>query len=150
MTKKATALKWTLIAGALYFFLVSAAHFFEIKWPGVFVYFNVESFQYQNKIISLLAFGWATYFYASTRFIPLGLIQEILFPVIAGALAILVLSYTNLTQEISRLSADQGTLQYWLGTLFLLVYWLVLFSLWLWALREQQSQKAAKNTDGEQ
>jgi hypothetical protein len=86
MTKKATALKWTLIAGALYFFLVSAAHFFEIKWPGVFVYFDVESFQYQNKIISLLAFGWATYFYASTRFIPSGLIQEILFPVIAGAL----------------------------------------------------------------
>jgi hypothetical protein len=112
------------------------------------VYFNVESFQYQNKIISFLAFGWATYFYVSTRFIPLGLIQEILFPVIAGALAILVLSYTNLTQEISRLSADQGTLQYWLGTLFLLVYWLVLFSLWLRALREQQSQKAAKNTDG--
>ena len=39
------------------------------KIPGLFVYFNVNSFEYQNKIISLLAFGWAAFFFLGFKLI---------------------------------------------------------------------------------
>lgn len=61
------ALRFLLKCGAAYFLCISIAHVASIKIPGVFVYYNVTSYQYQDNIISFLAFGWAIFFYVTSN-----------------------------------------------------------------------------------
>jgi hypothetical protein len=58
-------LKWSLLAGALYFFSVSVVHMLGIKVPVLFIYFNVPSYAYQDRIISFLAFGWSVFLFTA-------------------------------------------------------------------------------------
>ncbi len=58
MSKQARLLKYSLLAGGLYFASVALAHASGVKVPGLFVCFNVPSNNYQDQIISFLASGW--------------------------------------------------------------------------------------------
>jgi hypothetical protein len=137
MTKKEKILKLILSSGAVYFFLVTIAHLFEIKIPGFFIYFDVQSFQYQNKIISLLAFGWSSYFYVSTKFINTNQIKNIIFPIIAGSYAIMIFSMINMSDELSSITSE--LYKYWIGTIALFLYLLLLTILWILVLKEAKN-----------
>ncbi len=65
MNKK--ILSYSLFAGALYFFAVAAVHMLGIKVPMLFIYFNVPSYAYQDRIISFLSFGWAIFLFTAAR-----------------------------------------------------------------------------------
>ena len=65
MSRDATILRWSLMAGAVYFGCIALAHAVGLKIPGLFIYFNVPSHLYQDHIIAFLAFGWATLFYVA-------------------------------------------------------------------------------------
>jgi hypothetical protein len=67
MTTRSTMLKWLLLIGALYFLAVSAAHMMRIKVPLLFVYYNVPSYDYQDRIISFLSFGWSLFLFIAAR-----------------------------------------------------------------------------------
>jgi hypothetical protein len=45
-------LRLALWAGAAYFCCMAVAHFFGLKYPLLFVYYDVPFFAYQDKIIS--------------------------------------------------------------------------------------------------
>ena len=45
-------LHFALLAGVAYFCAMAVAHFFGIKWPLLFVYYDVPFHAYQDKIIS--------------------------------------------------------------------------------------------------
>ena len=137
MTKKQKTLKLILTSGAIYFLFVAIAHLFEIKIPGLFIYFDVQSFQYQNKIISLLAFGWSSYFYASTYFINTNQIRIIKFPIIAGSYAIIVFSIINISDELSSIASE--VYKYWIGTIVLFIYLILLTTSWIFVLKEQNN-----------
>jgi len=130
MNKNFVVLKWSLLAGAIYFFLVSFVHLLDLKITGLFVYFDVPSFVYQNKIISFLCFGWSVFLF--TAFLDpeknLPLVRAIL---IAGMGAILGLSIINLTTDFKTLAPNLNVYNYWFETavLSLYLFWLIIFYL---------------------
>jgi len=67
MNDSQNILKWSLLGGSVYFFLVSVVHRVGVKVPLLFVYFNAPSFAYQDRIISFLAFGWSMFLLAEGR-----------------------------------------------------------------------------------
>ena len=96
-----------LFVGGIYFLLVSIAHFFSLKLPGLFIYFNVPSTAYQDRIISLLTFGWSVFFFS-------------------GAGAIIGLCLINMLTDFNSFSTDINTSIFWLETALLFLYWLSL------------------------
>jgi hypothetical protein len=118
-------LKWLLFAGSIYFLFVAIFHMIGIKVPIFFIYYNVPSYMYQDRIISFLAFGWSIFLF--TAFLnPIKnkmLIQAIL---IAGAGAIIGLEIINTYTDFESLSNDINPTIFRLETLGLAVYLILL------------------------
>ncbi len=116
-------LKWSLFAGALYFFSISVVHMLGIKVPVLFIYFNVPSNTYQDRIISFLAFGWAVFLF--TAFTnpqkQSALVKAIL---IAGSGALIGLCINNLFTDFQSFSAGINVNVFWLETAGVFIYWL--------------------------
>ena len=126
--RQVTILKWSLAAGAIYFLLVAVAHRTGIKLPGLFIYFDVPSFAYQNLIISFLALGWACFFLLGAMLAGRGIVLPVGLHLIAGGVAVAALARINLTGELIALAAG-STRAYWIQTGVLGVYliWLCVF-----------------------
>jgi hypothetical protein len=103
---------------------MSLAHAADLKIPGLFIYFNVPSYAYQDKIISLLAFGWAAFFFAAASDPSKKLVGPIL---LSGAAAIIMLAYINFTTDFAVLSVAVHPGWFHLQVIVLFVYWLLLF-----------------------
>jgi hypothetical protein len=116
-------LKWSLLAGALYFFSVSVVHMLGIKVPVLFIYFNVPSYTYQDRIISFLAFGWSVFLF--TAFTDpqknSALVKAIL---VAGAGALVGVSVINTATDFQSLDPAINPMAFWLEAAGLFVYWL--------------------------
>ena len=57
--KAKKVLKWSLGGGAVYFLAVTVAHWVGFKVPGLFIYYDIPSYAYQDRCIGVLCFGWA-------------------------------------------------------------------------------------------
>ena len=135
-------LKILLIMGGIYFLLVSIAHLIGLKMPGLFIYYNVPSYEYQDKIISFLAFGWSMFFFiTSTDIIKYQSIVKIL--IIIGLIAVLGLSFINLTADFNLLYNEIDTTIFWIQTGILSIY---LFSIFWFSVR-LKVDKPLKNED---
>ena len=125
MYKNLKILRLLLFAGAIYFFLVATFHFAGMKIPPFYIYYNVPSNVYQDKIISFLAFGWSVFLF--TVFLnPIKnrmLINAIL---IAGVGAIIGLEVINTFTDFKTLSIDLNPTIYRLETLGLAIYLVLL------------------------
>lgn len=124
-------LKWSLMALALYFALVALAHMSGVKFPLLFVYFNVPSNAYQDKIIAFMTFGWAMFFFTTARN-PLRHMQFVRASVFAGICAVAALAYINLSTDFAALSKDIATWPFWLETLLLALIVAWLYGLYNW------------------
>ncbi|MFO7593536.1 MAG: hypothetical protein R6X15_05760 [Pseudomonadota bacterium] len=122
-------LEISLLAGALYFLCIAIAHTFDYKIPGLFIYYNIPSFQYQDKIISFLAFGWAAFFYAGSRNIEI--IKPLLLTVIVGIAGLVNI---NLSTEFNKITDLTTPTPFWLQTFLITLYaiWLMLFTVKTW------------------
>ena len=115
-------LNFLLYAGAVYFLLVAIVHFLGIKIPGFFVYYNVPSQAYQDRIISFLTFGWSGLFFLTARKVDSDLIKLIL---VIGLVAVIALVVNTIITDFQQLDqslsgADYkwiigGLMFYWLG-----------------------------------
>jgi len=125
MSTNQRILKYSLLAGALYFFSVSVVHMLGFKVPVLFIYFNVPSYAYQDRIISFLAFGWSVFLF--TAFTDpqknSALVKAIL---VAGAGALIGVSVINATTDFQSLDPAINPTIFWLEAAGLFVYWLVL------------------------
>jgi len=125
MNKNSQILRLLLFAGCIYFFLVATFHLIGIKIPPFYIYYNVPSNVYQDKIISFLAFGWSVFLF--TAFLnPIKnriLIQAIL---VAGVGAIIGLEVINTFTDFKTLSNDLNPTIYRLETLGLAIYLVLL------------------------
>lgn len=115
-------LRWSIRAGALYFFLVSLAHALAIKLPGLFIYFDVPSQRYQDGIIAFLVFGWAVSFLTASNETPphRPATRAIL---VAGLAAIVGLSLINVTTDFQLVSPLSRPGTFWLETALGALYW---------------------------
>jgi hypothetical protein len=110
---KIAHLKLSLLAGSIFFFLVGAAHAIGAKVPGLYVYFDLRSYAYQDKIVSALALGWAIFFFAAFKSPTTILLKAIL---LSGIIAIATLTFINSREAVNQLAKIE--------TIALFLYWL--------------------------
>ena len=125
MDKTEKLLRGLLIFGALYFLAVSVVHMLAVKLPGLYIYFNMPSHIYQDRIISVLAFGWAVFLMTlapqPSRYMPF--VKALL---VAGTVAICGLAAINLTTEFETLAPEFNPLFYWAPVAVLGLYMVLL------------------------
>ena len=121
-------LKWSVFAGGIYFLLISVAHLFGLKIPGLYIYFNVPSYDYQDKIISFMSFGWGIFFLQAAHE-PIKSQKLVRAILIAGTGAIVGLIIINLSSEFSVLIPDTSVTIFWIETGLLALYliWLIYY-----------------------
>eukprot|EP00040_Diaphanoeca_grandis_P013048 m.65990 g.65990 ORF g.65990 m.65990 type:complete len:141 (-) comp23629_c1_seq1:46-468(-) len=105
-------LRLALGAHIAYFVSMACAHFFTIKIPVLFIYYDVPFYVYQDKIISFCALTYAILFLAAFN-------HRVVVPYAIAALGVTVLglSLVNVSDALKEvLTEDQSTLPYWIQT----------------------------------
>ena len=112
----------SLWAGVAYFCCMAVAHFFGLKYPLVFVYYDVPFHAYQDKIISFAVVAYICLFYTAAT---------IRAALVALAVTVLGLSAVNLSDALQSVLAGRPTTVYWAQTGLIAGYlvWLVVFHL---------------------
>jgi len=99
---------------------MAAAHAAGFKAPGLFIYFNVPSYPYQDKIISLLAFGWAVFIFSAAQNPTRHSVRPVL---LGGGAALLMLACINFSTDFSSLSKNIDPRWFGIETAALFAYW---------------------------
>ncbi len=119
--------KYAFLAGGAYFCCMAIAHFFGIKVPILFVYFDTPFYAYQDKIVSFAVCAYIALFYSASQHRSVALNA-----MIALAITVLGLSSVNLSDALaSVLQEGQSTLPYWLQTGAIAFYLIVLSTLYI-------------------
>jgi hypothetical protein len=105
MSKSVMMLKWLLLIGAVYFLAVAIVHMLGIKIPLLFVYFDVPSYGYQDRIISFLSFGWSVFLFTASRD-PMKNRDAVKAILISGLGAIFGLTVINSVTDFRALSPE--------------------------------------------
>lgn len=111
MNKFSSVLKILLVALCGYFLAMSAAHFTGFKVPMLFIYYDVPSEVYQDKIISFCAFSYAMFAIAALR--SRGAVVPF---ILAMAGVVVGLSLVNLSASLRNVIGDAATFMYWIQT----------------------------------
>jgi len=121
MNKNLNILRNLILAGSIYFAVVAVVHQIGIKIPLLYIYFDVPSTEYQDRIISFLAFGWAVFFFAAYK-ISAKDIQIVKYLIVAGTAGVIGLVINNLRTDFTVLNLNCNIWFYWFGTFTLLIY----------------------------
>jgi hypothetical protein len=132
-------LKLLLKAGVVYFCAMSLAHFFSLKYPILFIYYDVPFYAYQDKIISFCAFTYACLFYAAAQnraTIPAALVSL--------SATVLGLSLVNVSSALEDVLHGKPTTAYWLQTGLIAIYLLVMTILFFGSSKEPTKSASAR------
>lgn len=115
------------LVGVAYFCCMAAAHFFGLKVPVLFIYYDTPFYAYQDKIISFAVFAYIALFYSASRH------RSVALPaILVLAVTVAGLSFINVSSDLaSVLQEGQSTMPYWLQTGAIAAYMLVLIALYL-------------------
>lgn len=111
-------LGYALYAGVAYFCCMAVAHFFGIKLPLLFVYYDTPYYAYQDKIIAFAVIAYAGLFYAAAK-------NRSVVPVALLVLAITVagLASVNRSDALAAVLDEHHSLvPYWLQTGLIALY----------------------------
>lgn len=118
-------LRLALWAGAAYFCCMAAAHFFGLKYPIVFVYYDVPFYAYQDKIISFAVGAYVCLFVNAALHrsaVPAALV--------AMGVTVLGLSVVNTSDALGSVLDGRSTLAYWMQTGLIAAYFALLLGLY--------------------
>jgi hypothetical protein len=134
-------LKWSLLGGAMYFLFVAAAHFFQIKLPLLYVYYDLPSTMYQDKIISFAMLGWAFFYVAGYSSLKRNSLRSVRYIVFAGAGAVAQLSMLNAFTDFSAIAPVSHVVIYWIETAALAAFlgWIAFLYKWAKKLADYHS-----------
>ena len=122
-----TLTKISFLAGAAYFCCMATAHFFSIKVPVLFVYYDTPFYAYQDKIISFAVCAYIALFYSASRHRAVALNA-----IIVLAITVAGLSFVNISSDLaSVLQEGQSTTPYWLQTVAIAGYLILLLVLYV-------------------
>ena len=120
-------LRYGLLAGAVYFICMAVAHYFGIKQPLLFVYYDTPYYAYQDKIISFAVVSYVALFYSAAynrNVVPAALI-------VLG-ITVLGLASVNVSDALANvLQEGQSTTPYWIQTGLIAMYFTALLVLYL-------------------
>ncbi len=120
-------LKYALLAGVCYFFCMAVAHYFGIKQPLLFVYYDTPFYEYQDKIISFAVVAYIALFYSAAQ-------NRSVVPAALAVLGVTVLGLASVNESealSSVLAKGQSTMRYWVQTGLIAAYFVVLLVLYL-------------------
>jgi len=141
-------LSWSLLIGAVYFFLISIAHLLGYKIPILFIYYNVPSYMYQDLIIAFLSFGLGMFLYAGYSSVKRDELITTKYIVIAGFGVVLGLSNINLFTDFSFFEVEFNlkisVLNFWSETIFVLAYILWILFLYISAVNFNKNKTEEK------
>jgi len=119
--------KYAFLAGVSYFCCMAVAHYFSIKVPVLFVYYDTPFYAYQDKIISFAVGAYIALFYSASQHRSVALSA-----IIVLAVTVLGLSSINISEALaSVLKEGQSTTPYWLQTCAISLYLVVLLALYI-------------------
>jgi hypothetical protein len=121
MNKNVTILKLLLLAGAAYCLAISIVHMLGTRVPLLYIYYDVPSYGYQDRVISFLSFGWSVFLFTTSRD-PLknrGAVKAVL---VAGLGAIFGLTVINNVTDFHALSPGIDPSAFQMETLVLSAY----------------------------
>ena len=121
----ATILKYSLWCGVAYFCCMAVAHFFGLKYPLLFVYYDVPYHAYQDKIISFAVVAYACLWWSAARdrsVVPAALV--------AMGFTVVGLAAVNLSAALASVLNGRSTQAYWWQTALFAGYWVLLFVLY--------------------
>jgi len=119
--------KFAFLSGAAYFCCMAIAHFFSIKVPVLFVYYDTPFYSYQDKIISFAVCAYIALFYSASQHRAVALNA-----IIVLAITVAGLSFVNISGDLaSVLQEGQSTLPYWLQTAAITFYLVILVALYI-------------------
>jgi hypothetical protein len=106
---------------------MALAHFFSIKVPILFVYYDTEFYGYQDKIISFAVTAYVALFYLASKER-----KNVPAAIVVLGLTTLGLSFINFSNDLKQvMTTGQTTLPYWLQTAFIGCYFLTLLLLYV-------------------
>ncbi len=113
-----------LWAGAAYFCCMAMAHFFGLRYPLLFIYYDVPFHAYQDKIISFSVVAYICLFANAA-------LHRTAVPAAITAIGVTVLglSAVNASDELGALLDGRSTLAYWMQTGLITAYFVVLATL---------------------
>ena len=113
--------------GVVYFCCMAVAHYFGVKQPLLFVYYDTPFYAYQDKIISFAVVAYIALFYTAAKHrvaVPAALV--VLLVTVAGLASI------NISEALlSVLKEGQSTTPYWIQTGLIAVYFVWLLVLYI-------------------
>lgn len=136
-------LRLALRAGAAFFCCMAAAHFFGLKYPLLFVYYDVPFQAYQDKIIAFAVVAYACLFATAAR-------QRTAVPAALLALGVTVLGLcaVNVSADLRAVLGDRSTFAYWAQTGLFAAYFLFLLGLSLQDLLTPLQRRSAAGGPG--
>jgi len=119
--------QYAFLVGVAYFCCMALAHFFGLKVPILFVYYDTPYYAYQDKIISFAVCAYAALFHAASQYRAVARNA-----IVVLALTVVGLSAINLSDTLgSVLSEAQSTFPYWLQTGAIAIYLIALLVLYI-------------------
>ena len=119
--------KYAFLSGAAYFCCMAIAHYFSIKVPVLFVYYDTPFYAYQDKIISFAVCAYIALFYSASQHRSVALNA-----IIVLAITVLGLSSVNMSNALTMvLREGQSTTPYWLQTGAIFSYLVALVVLYI-------------------
>lgn len=125
MTPPSPFLRGLLLICVAFFACMALAHFFGLKVPVLFVYWDPPFYAYQDKIIAFLLVTYMVLFAGAARhrvMVPYALVSA--WSTVAG------LALVNLSDALAQVLNGGGTLAYWAITAAFAVPAVVLTLLW--------------------
>lgn len=117
-------LKYSLLAGVAYFCCMAVAHFFGLKVPILFVYYDTPFYAYQDKIIAFAVVTYACLFFAGAQ-------HGAVVPAVLVSIWVTVLGLgaVNVSQALQEVLSGRSTTPYWIQTALIAGYaiWLTIF-----------------------
>ncbi len=119
--------KYAFLSGVAYFCCMAIAHYFSIKVPVLFVYYDTPFYAYQDKIISFAVCAYIALFYSASQHRSVALNA-----IIVLAITVLGLSSVNMSNTLTVvLREGQSTTPYWLQTGAIFSYLVALVVLYI-------------------
>ena len=104
--------KIAFLSGAAYFCCMAVAHFFSIKVPILFVYYDTPFYTYQDKIVSFAVCAYIALFYSASQHRAVALNAIVVLTITVAGLC-----FVNVSNALaSVLQEGQSTIPYWLQT----------------------------------
>lgn len=117
-------LRLALWAGAAYFCCMAVAHFFGLKYPLLFVYYDVPFYAYQDKIISFAVVAYICLFVNAAldrSAVPAA--------IVALGVTVLGLSAVNGSDALETVLDGRSPIAYWMQTGLIALYFILLIVL---------------------